>query len=268
MNQLEIAVADDNERVLQVLCEHIEKENGMHIVGKATNGKEIYDIIYQKQPDLVLIDLIMPKLDGLMLMNKVNKDENIKKRPEFIVMSAAGSERLTEDAFRLGAAYYLMKPLDYDIVIAQIQNFLIPQTNKTSRVEQRKMHIGETREDYIERNLEADVTNMIHEVGIPAHIKGYQYLRDAIMMSIQDMELLNSITKVLYPTIAKKHHTTSSRVERAIRHAIEVAWSRGKIETIDELFGYTINNGKGKPTNSEFIALIADRIRLDYKQKV
>ena len=112
------------------------------------------------------------------------------------------------------------------------------------------------------------MTELIHEVGVPAHIKGYQYLRDAIIMSIQDMELLNSITKILYPTIAKKHHTTSSRVERAIRHAIEVAWSRGKMETIDELFGYTINNGKGKPTNSEFIALIADRIRLDYKQKV
>ena len=116
----------------------------------------------------------------------------------------------------------------------------------------------------MERNLEADTTNLIHEIGVPAHIKGYQYLREAIMMSVQDMDMLNSITKVLYPTIAKKYQTTASRVERAIRHAIEVAWSRGKMDTIDELFGYTVNGGKGKPTNSEFIALVADRIRLDY----
>ena len=114
-------------------------------------------------------------------------------------------------------------------------------------------------------DLEKDVTDMIHEIGVPAHIKGYQYLREAIIMSVNDIEMLNSITKILYPTIAKKYQTTASRVERAIRHAIEVAWSRGKMDTIDELFGYTINNGKGKPTNSEFIALIADRIRLEYK---
>lgn len=120
----------------------------------------------------------------------------------------------------------------------------------------------------MERNLENDVTEMIHEVGVPAHIKGYQYLRDAIIMSVQDMELLNSITKILYPTIAKKHKTTPSRVERAIRHAIEVAWSRGRMDTIDALFGYTINTGKGKPTNSEFIAMIADKIRLEYKRKI
>lgn len=266
MGKLNIAIADDNERVLQTLSDIIEKEDDMNMVGKASNGKDFYDIIMKKQPDVVLVDLIMPKLDGLMLMNKVNQDENIKKRPEFIVMSAAGSERLTEDAFRLGAAYYLMKPLDKETVIGQIRNFMIPVGARHQEV--RKLYTGETREDYIERNLETDVTNMIHEVGVPAHIKGYQYLRDAIIMSVQDMELLNSITKILYPTIAKRHHTTPSRVERAIRHAIEVAWSRGKMDTIDELFGYTINTGKGKPTNSEFIALIADKIRLDYKRKL
>ena len=129
-----------------------------------------------------------------------------------------------------------------------------------------KMLPYEARADYLERNLETDVTNMIHEIGVPAHIKGYQYLRDAIMMAVEDMNMLNSITKILYPTIAKNHKTTPSRVERAIRHAIEVAWSRGKMDTIDELFGYTVSVGKGKPTNSEFIALIADKIRLDYKK--
>ena len=127
------------------------------------------------------------------------------------------------------------------------------------------MNAYEKAEDVSEKNLEADVTEIIHEIGVPAHIKGYQYLRDAIVMSVNDMDMLNSITKILYPTIAKKYQTTSSHVERAIRHAIEVAWSRGKMDTIDEMFGYTIHNGKGKPTNSEFIALITDRIRLEYK---
>lgn len=132
-------------------------------------------------------------------------------------------------------------------------------------LESRKVNAYEKLEEEEEPNLEADVTEIIHEIGVPAHIKGYQYLRDAIIMSVNDMDMLNSITKILYPTIAKKYQTTSSRVERAIRHAIEVAWSRGKMDTIDEMFGYTIHNGKGKPTNSEFIALITDRIRLNYK---
>ena len=127
--------------------------------------------------------------------------------------------------------------------------------------------MNENKSEYIERNLESDVTNIIHALGVPAHIKGYQYLRDGIIMTVKDMEMMNSITKILYPTIAKKHQTTASRVERAIRHAIEVAWNRGKMDTIDELFSYTINMGKGKPTNSEFIALIADKIRLEYKTK-
>lgn len=125
--------------------------------------------------------------------------------------------------------------------------------------------LPEKKEEKAEHNLEKDVTGMIHEIGVPAHIKGYQYLREAIMMSVEDMEMLNSITKILYPTIARKYQTTPSRVERAIRHAIEVAWNRGRMETLDALFGYTINTGKGKPTNSEFIALIADKIRLQYK---
>ncbi len=130
------------------------------------------------------------------------------------------------------------------------------------------MNAYEKSREQLELNLESEVTNIIHEIGVPAHIKGYQYLREAIIMSVNDIDMLNSITKILYPTIAKKYQTTSSRVERAIRHAIEVAWSRGKMDTIDALFGYTINNGKGKPTNSEFIALIADKIRLEYKMNL
>lgn len=151
------------------------------------------------------------------------------------------------------------------MVINQIKLIRDRDMKKTN--EPRKANAYEKYQESVERDLEADVTNIIHEIGVPAHIKGYQYLREAIMMSVNDIEMLNSITKILYPTIAKQYQTTSSRVERAIRHAIEVAWSRGKMDTIDELFGYTINNGKGKPTNSEFIALIADKIRLEYRSK-
>ena len=203
----------------------------------------------------------MPKMDGLTMMEKVNQDTTLKKRPAFIVVSAVGQERITEDAFNLGAAYYILKPFDNEMLLNRIKNV----RGLTPRRGDLRGTAAEGRNPRQERNLELDVTNIIHEIGVPAHIKGYQYLRDAIILSVEDMEMLNSITKILYPTIAKKYQTTPSRVERAIRHAIEVAWSRGKMDTIDELFGYTVSTGKGKPTNSEFIALIADKIRLEYK---
>lgn len=162
-----------------------------------------------------------------------------------------------------GADYYIMKPFDNDMIINRIKSTRV--LRGMNAAESKKVGAYEKKPSAKPEDLESKVTNIIHEIGVPAHIKGYQYLREAIIMSVNDIEMLNSITKILYPTIAKKYQTTASRVERAIRHAIEVAWSRGKMDTIDELFGYTINNGKGKPTNSEFIALIADRIRLEYK---
>jgi two-component system response regulator (stage 0 sporulation protein A) len=180
------------------------------------------------------------------------------------VITAIGQERITEDAFHLGASYYIMKPFDSDMVLNRMKHI---GKGKSRGGENRRIAPYESKEQYIERNLESDVTSLIHEIGVPAHIKGYGYLRDAIILAVSDMEMLNSITKLLYPTIAKMHQTTPSRVERAIRHAIEVAWNRGKMDTIDSLFGYTINTGKGKPTNSEFVALIADKIRLEYKNR-
>lgn len=264
-NVVNVAIADDNERIVRVLDELLSSDSEIRVVGKAKNGEEAYNIIKKEKPDVVLLDIIMPKLDGLTVMDKVNKDKTLDKHPAFVVMSAIGQEAITDDAFNMGANYYIMKPFDSEIVINRIKSIKAMGSKKFH--EGRRVNANETKVDYIERNLEADVTNIIHEVGVPAHIKGYQYLRDAIMMSVNDMEMLNSITKILYPTIAKKNQTTASRVERAIRHAIEVAWSRGKMETIEELFGYTVSMGKGKPTNSEFIALIADKIRLEYKIK-
>lgn len=265
MTQLNVAIADDNEKMVQLLGDIVKSDNELNVVGTAKDGLEACKIIREKEPDVVLLDIVMPKLDGLGVLTKINNDRSLKKHPAFIVISAIGQEKITEDAFNLGADYYIMKPFDNDMVIGQIKLIRDRSMQKTN--EPKKTNAYEKYQEPTQRDLEADVTDIIHEIGVPAHIKGYQYLREAIMMSVNDIEMLNSITKILYPTIAKKFQTTPSRVERAIRHAIEVAWSRGKMDTIDELFGYTINNGKGKPTNSEFIALIADKIRLEYRSK-
>ena len=266
MSKLNVAIADDNEKVLQMLDDLLRNEEDIQVVGTTNDGETACDIIREKQPDVVLLDIVMRMLDGLAVMDRVSHDPAMKKIPRFIVISAIGTDSITEDAFRRGANYYIMKPFNGETVLSHIKR--IGRMQQNGRLEKRKVNAYESESVYAERNLETDVTNMIHEIGVPAHIKGYQYLRDAIILSVQDMEMLNSITKILYPTIAKKHQTTPSRVERAIRHAIEVAWNRGKMDTIDELFGYTINTGKGKPTNSEFVALIADKIRLEYKNKL
>ncbi|MEG0962015.1 MAG: sporulation transcription factor Spo0A [Lachnospiraceae bacterium] len=263
MEKLNVAIADDNEKMLQVLGDIVKSEEEFHMVGTAKDGEEAYEMIREKEPDIVLLDIVMPKLDGLTVMDKIKQDTTMKKRPAFIMITAIGQEKIMEDAFSLGADYYIMKPFDNDVVINRIKHVRKQETQAITMSS--RNHTFENKEQHREYNLESDVTNIIHEIGVPAHIKGYQYLREAIVMSVTDMEMLNSITKILYPEIAKRYQTTPSRVERAIRHAIEVAWSRGKMDTIDELFGYTIHNGKGKPTNSEFIALIADKIRLEYK---
>ena len=261
MEQLSVAIADDNQKILNVLGEIVSADKELDLVGKAKNGEEMCQIIKDRQPDVVLLDLIMPKMDGLTVMEKVGQDRTIRKRPYFIVITAVGQEKITEDAFNKGANYYIMKPFNNQMLLERIKS-----VRNMARSSDRQCEDGHA-ETVSGENLETRVTNMLHEIGIPAHIKGYHYLRDAIIMAVNDMDVLNAITKILYPTVAKKYQTTSSRVERAIRHAIEVAWSRGKLDTLDELFGYTVSTGKGKPTNSEFIALIADTIQLEYRHK-
>ena len=262
MEHLSVAIADDNQRILDMLETVIGMDKELNLVGKAKNGEEMCQIIKEKQPDVVLLDLIMPKMDGLTVMEQVSQDKNVSKRPYFIVITAVGQERITEDAFNKGANYYIMKPFNNEMLLNRIKS-----VRKMFRNNEKKSEDTKTENAVRGENLENRVTNMLHEIGIPAHIKGYHYLRDAIIMAVEDMDVLNAITKILYPTVAKKYQTTSSRVERAIRHAIEVAWSRGKLDTLDELFGYTVSTGKGKPTNSEFIALIADTIQLEYKHR-
>lgn len=261
MNRIKVAIADDNERMLQNLKKLLSEQSDMEVVAAVGDGISVVDQIKEKEPDIVLLDLIMPKLDGLGVMERIN-DSHLNKKPQFIILTAMGQDNVIEEAFELGATYFLMKPLEQETILKKIRQIKV---NKSPREERNFVKPDLDNRQY---DLEIVVTNIIHEIGVPAHIKGYQYLRDSIIMSVNDMDILNSITKQLYPSIAKMHKTTPSRVERAIRHAIEVAWSRGKMDTIDELFGYTVNAGKGKPTNSEFIALIADKIRLESKMKV
>ncbi len=273
MENVNVVIVDDNPMILNTLDEVISSEAGLSVIGRADNGKDAIDMIKDTQSDVVLLDLVMPQMDGITVVENIKKKTSMLKNPAFIILSAVGGEQMTEEAFQAGANYFLMKPFDKDILVNKIRRIgkrpvrpvpgkVLEAPLKAATPEEAAMN----REEYMKEHLETDITKMLHELGIPAHIKGYQYLRDAISMVVRDREMMEAVTKILYPEIAKKNYTSSSRVERAIRHAIEVAWGRGSLEVIDELFGYTISTGKGKPTNSEFIALIADKICLDYKK--
>ena len=264
--KIKIVLADDNKDFCQVLKEYLSNEEDIEILGIAKDGIEALDLVKRTQPDLLVLDVIMPHLDGLGVIEKLNSMD-IPKMPKIIVLSAVGQDKITQSAINLGADYYIVKPFDFVIFINRIRELV---SNKTTHIEPKSRvntDIQMTRSDFVKNsgNIETEITNIIHEIGVPAHIKGYLYLREAIKMVIDNVELLGAVTKELYPSIAKKFNTTPSRVERAIRHAIEVAWSRGQVDTINKLFGYTIHNEKGKPTNSEFIAMVADKLRLKNK---
>ena len=207
MGKLNVAIADDNERMLRLLGDIIRMDEDLEVVGTAKDGEEACQMIKDKEPDVVLLDIVMPKLDGLGVLDKVNHDSTIKKHPSFIMISAIGNEKITEEAFLSGANYYIMKPFDNDMVIKQIKQVKKKMSEPVKAGEISKISAFEkyaSNEEKEVRNLETDVTSIIHEIGVPAHIKGYQYLREAIMMSVDEIDMLNSITKILYPTIPKK----------------------------------------------------------------
>lgn len=258
---ISVLLADDNKDFCDVMSNHFEKYEDIEVVGVAYDGVTAYDKITELKPDIAIIDGIMPRLDGLGVLEKLNKENN-KDSPICIILSAMSQEKIIQKAMDLGAEYYIVKPFDMDSIANRIRQLKSQTPYKNTKITQ-SISINGSLSNPI--NLEAKVTNILHEIGVPAHIRGYHYMREAIIMAVNDVDVLNYITKELYPSIAKKCNTTPSRVERAIRHAIEVAWSRGKVDAIDNLFGYTVNNHKGKPTNSEFIALIADRLRLELK---
>lgn len=263
MNQemIKVFIADGEcQKIARQLQEIDDKENkpNLEIVQLVDSGEEVCQMINKQRPDVLLLDVFIANTDGIEIV------ERLRANPEFddmriVFLSSVGSSRIINMAFNLGADYYIMKPYSPEILHKRIIQ-LVLSGNKDAREDTENVQLMPEHQ-----NLENDVTEIIREIGIPAHIKGYQYIREGIIMAIKDINMLNYITKLLYPSIAKKYKTTSSSVERAIRHAIEVAWGRGKIEVIEEMFGYTVSAGKGKPTNSEFIALIADKLRIEYK---
>ncbi|TYO95611.1 sporulation transcription factor Spo0A [Desulfallas thermosapovorans] len=247
---IKIIIADDNREFCELLKEFLQEQEDLNLVGIAQNGLEALDLIQEEEPDILVLDLIMPHLDGIGVLEKLNEFQH---RPRVIMLTAFGQESITQRAVELGADYYILKPFDFSVLATRIKQlaggFKVAQYISVAKP----------------KNLDVAVTNIIHEMGVPAHIKGYHYLRDAILQVIEDVNLLGAVTKELYPMIAHKYQTTPSRVERAIRHAIELAWDRGNIEMMTKFFGYTINLQRGKPTNSEFIAMVADKLRIEAK---
>ncbi|QGX65512.1 sporulation transcription factor Spo0A [Bacillus sp. ms-22] len=265
MEKIKVCVADDNRELVGLLTEYIEGQEDMEVLGVAYNGQECLTLFKDKEPDVLLLDIIMPHLDGLAVLERLRENTDMTKQPSVIMLTAFGQEDVTKKAVDLGASYFILKPFDMENLVGHIRQVSGNGTQITHRSSSIQNSVLRSKPEPKRKNLDASITTIIHEIGVPAHIKGYLYLREAISMVYNDIELLGSITKVLYPDIAKKFNTTASRVERAIRHAIEVAWSRGNIDSISSLFGYTVSMSKAKPTNSEFIAMVADRLRLEHR---
>lgn len=249
-----ILLADDIQSFCQSFKEYFEMLDDYELCGIAHDGEEALALLQATEPDVLLLDNIMPKRDGIGVLEAMS-DMNLEKRPYTVMLSAIGEYSLTKRAMELGANYFMMKPLDFNILVSRLN-----QLTKTGESPSNAMPAV-----LKSRNLELDVTKVIHQMGVPAHVKGYQYLRDAIIFVVEEVNLMGAVTKELYPLIAEKYDTTASRVERAIRHAIELAWDRGNVEMMNKYFGYTVNMEKGKPTNSEFIAMVSDKLRLGDK---
>lgn len=254
-----VLVADDNREFNGLLTTYLSMETDFEVIGSAYNGKEVLEMMKEEMPDVLLLDIIMPHLDGIGVLEAM-ADMQMDHRPHVIMLTAFGHENITRRAVDLGAAYYILKPFSMESLADRIR-----QLNGTVASVPVNISSVSAKKSSRRLPLEEEVTEILHQIGIPAHIKGYLYLREAIMMVVEDIDLLGSVTKILYPGIAQRFNTTPSRVERAIRHAIEVAWSRNNIDIIKKFFGYTIKTEKGKPTNSEFIAMMADRLRLNNK---
>ena len=257
--KVQVVIADSGYEMLSKQLQ-INYGSKINILDGTDDGSIIYNLVKEHKPDVLLIDVFITNVDGLEVVEAIREDEELDGT-KIIFFTTVGSPRIISMAFSLGADYYVMKPCSTDILARRV----IQMAGNDEKEQMQEEVALKHNDSYEVDSIENDVTEIIREIGIPAHIKGYQYIREGIIMAINDINMLNYITKLLYPSIAKKYKTTSSSVERAIRHAIEVAWGRGKIEVIEEMFGYTVSAGKGKPTNSEFIALIADKLRIQYK---
>ena len=256
-----ILIADANLEFRSYLLDLISKEKDMEVVSTVDNGVDTLALTTELKPDVLLMDLVLSNLDGLEVLRRL-PETGVKLHA--LVISSFVTPKVIADCSSLGADYFIPKPCDAQMLINRIRQAAAPSKGFPAL----GFEYEGSGQAQMDADLEAVVTEIIHEIGVPAHIKGYQYLREAIILTINDMDMINAVTKVLYPEVAKKFGTTPSRVERAIRHAIEVAWDRGDIEVLQKFFGYTVSNIKGKPTNSEFIAMIADSLTLRRKQRM
>ena len=246
-----VFIADSAEDFCTGLTTALQRADGFLVVGTANDGEQAIRMIEEKKPEILVLDLMLAKKDGIGVLKSI---AGMERRPMTLATSVFVTDYVSTAAANLGVRYLMLKPCDMTALVERLEEI---RGGESLRFPEKR------RPD--KNSIESMVTNIIHEIGVPAHIKGYQYLRTAILMTVSDSDIINSVTKVLYPSVAKKYSTTTSRVERAIRHAIEVAWDRGDIDTLNSYFGYTIQNNRGKPTNSEFIAMIADNLRLKYK---
>jgi two-component system response regulator (stage 0 sporulation protein A) len=259
LTKVKIAIADDNRELVKMMELYFQNHPNIEVVATAANGKVCIKMLEEHQLDVLLLDIIMPHLDGLAVLEAMYNDER-HANTQVIMLTAFGQEDVMKQAVNYGASYFMLKPFEFEQLV---QKILHCAGQKGETVKRKSILQPQEPQKLNQRELDTTITAIIKEIGVPAHIKGYSYLREAIQMVYNDIELLGSVTKILYPEIAKKFSTTPSRVERAIRHAIEVAWNRGNYESISEMFGYTVHHLKSKPTNSEFIAMIADKIRIE-----
>lgn len=253
-NQLKVLLAEDRNEFSTACAKALEK-HGLNVLLTIKDGNSVIANVEKHMPDIVIMEAFMPSLDALGVLKKISA-MNLMKRPVICVLSGVSNSDFEQQILSAGADYYFIKPVEASVIAERVVLLL------TMNKDHPAYHTPAARP---ENDLEVVVSEIMHQIGVPAHIKGYQYLREAIILSINDTEMMNSVTKLLYPTVAKTFSTTASRVERAIRHAIEVAWDRGDVDVLSSYFGYTIQNSRGKPTNSEFIAMISDKLRLKMK---
>ena len=249
-NQTTVIIADNTEEFCSQLTTALKRANGFHVLATVSDGEQAIRLVTERKPDVLVLDLMLAKQDGLSVLKAISTMEH---RPVTLATSRFVTDYVASAAANLGARYLMLKPCDMTALVERLEEIRDESKHKSVPAKRNNS------------SIESLVTGIIHEIGVPAHIKGYQYLREAIIIAVGDMDVINAITKVLYPQVAKTFQTTPSRVERAIRHAIEVAWDRGDLDTLQRFFGYTVSNTKGKPTNSEFIALIADKLQLQLK---
>lgn len=253
--KLKIVIADESAELGQN-CDKAFSAYGMNVVLCEKDGRAVLKKVKSEKPDIILTDVFMPNLDILGVMNSI-KELELKEKPMVMAMSSFNNERLEREILNAGVDYYFLRPFDINTMAERIIQLSGWKNEKSPLVVKNNV--------VTDPQLEMMITEIIHQIGVPAHIKGYHYLRESIILSVKNSDIVNSVTKLLYPTVAKTYSTTASRVERAIRHAIEVAWDRGDIDVLNSYFGYTIQNDRGKPTNSEFIAMISDKLRLKLK---